>query len=306
MALVLDSRLPSPLVELRDERLGEVRVLLKRDDLIHPLIGGNKWRKLKTVLRDPRITGSTTLLTFGGAYSNHVRALAAAGRALGLRTIGVIRGDERPFNDVLAGAESDGMHLHYVDRATFRRRRDTALHDELHAVLGDFHLVPEGGSSVRALRGCAEIVAEIEQPFDVVVCPVGTGGTLAGLATGLDRGQSALGISTLKGAVSLDSDVADLIRGSIGRALRNWSIDHRFHHGGYARRSRELDAFLDDFNCAARSPTGPRIRREDAVRALPHGRSRGGGTGYDGGGTRHWPGGGTDTRSNRHSPDLTV
>lgn len=248
MALALDVRLPSPVVELHDERLGEVRVLLKRDDLVHPVVSGNKWRKLKYVLDDSEIAGATTLLTFGGAYSNHVRALAAAGLSLGLRTIGVIRGQERPFNDVLAGAVADGMHLHYVDRTTYRRRRDAALHDELRAAYGDFHLVPEGGTSVLALRGCAEIVAEIERPFDMIVCPVGTGGTLAGLATGLAGGQSAIGISTLKGAVSLDSDVDRLISADVGTSLRNWRIDSRFHHGGFARRSRELDAFLDDFD----------------------------------------------------------
>ena len=180
------------------------------------------------------------LLQLGGS-------LAAAGREFGLRTFGVIRGEERPFNDVLAGAVADGMHLHYVDRTTYRRRRDTALHEQLRAVFGEFHLVPEGGTSVPALRGCAEIVAEIERPFDTVVCAVGTGGTLAGVATGLGGGQSAIGVSVLRGAVSLDDDVDRLIRAATGRSLRNWTIDHRFHHGGYARRSRDLDGFLDDF-----------------------------------------------------------
>jgi 1-aminocyclopropane-1-carboxylate deaminase len=248
VSLALDLRLPSPLVELRDDRLGDVRVLLKRDDLIHPVVGGNKWRKLKYVLSESELAGATTLLTFGGAYSNHVRALAAAGRLLGLRTIGVIRGDERPHNEVLAGAVADGMHLHYVDRDTYRRRRDPAFHDELRGALGAFHLVPEGGTSVPALRGCAEVVSEIDRPFDRIVCPVGTGGTLAGLAIGLHHGQSAVGISVLRGALSLDDEVGGLIEAAVGRPLHNWSIDHRFHHGGFARRSRELDAFVDEFD----------------------------------------------------------
>ncbi len=250
-------RLPSPLVELRDPRLGSVQVLLKRDDLIHPTISGNKWRKLKYLLADATSIGAGTLLTFGGAYSNHVRALAAAGRQHGVTTIAVIRGDERPRNALLDAAEADGMHLHYVDRSTYRRRTDPSFHDELRERFGHFYLVPEGGTSPFALPGCAEIVAEIDRPFDLVVTAVGTGGTLAGLATGLGAGRRALGISTLKGAFSLDDDVDRLHRAAVGHPLDNWSIDHRFHHGGFAKRSRHLDDFLDSFSATHRLSPDP-------------------------------------------------
>jgi 1-aminocyclopropane-1-carboxylate deaminase len=241
-------RLPSPLQELRDDRLGDVTVLLKRDDLIHPTVTGNKWRKLKYLLADARSRGASTLLTFGGAYSNHLRAVAAAGRMYGFRTVGVVRGEERPYNAVLAAAERDGMHLHYLDRATYRHKNDPAVVDELRRVYAGFYLVPEGGTTTFAFPGCRELVEEITSPYDVITCPVGTGGTLAAISAALSTGQRALGFSVLKGAVSLEDDVRSLQRAAIGRVVDNWEIDHRFHCGGFARRSPGLDDFLYDFH----------------------------------------------------------
>lgn len=239
--------LPSQLVEISDERLGSVRLLLKRDDLIHPDLSGNKWRKLEHVLLDARATGASTLLTFGGAYSNHIRAVAAAGRIFGFRTIGVIRGEERPYNASLARAVADGMRLHYLDRATYRRKHEPAVIDQLRARFGDFYLIPEGGTTALALRGLRRLLDEITEPFDLICCPVGTGGTLAGLAAGLHPGQRALGFSVLRGARSLDADVAALHQAGLGRRLDNWAINHDFHFGGFARRPAELDWFIRDF-----------------------------------------------------------
>lgn len=180
-------QLPSPVVEVRDERLSRsgVRLLVKRDDLIHPEIPGNKWRKLKYNLAVARERGAGTLLTFGGAYSNHIRATAAAGHYLGFSTIGVIRGEERlPLNPSLAYAIGRGMRLIYVDRTTYRHKREPEVIDGLRQRFGDFYLLPEGGSNALAVCGCAEIPAEIDESFDVICCAVGTGGTLAGIAAG--------------------------------------------------------------------------------------------------------------------------
>ncbi len=138
--------LPSPLQELHDDRLGGVRVFLKRDDLIHPELTGNKWRKLKYLLADARAARASTLLTFGGAYSNHLRAMAAAGRRYGFATIGVVRGEERPYNEVLDAAVADGMQLHYLDRATYRRKNEPEVIEDLHRRFGEFYLVPEGAA----------------------------------------------------------------------------------------------------------------------------------------------------------------
>ncbi|MGD9528775.1 MAG: 1-aminocyclopropane-1-carboxylate deaminase/D-cysteine desulfhydrase [Pseudonocardia sp.] len=232
---------------MADERLGGVRVWLKRDDLIDAVVTGNKWRKLRYLLPDAQRAGAATLLTFGGAYSNHVRAVAAAGRRYGFATVGVIRGEERPTNPALKAAAADGMQLYYLDRATYRRKHAPDVLDALRRTFGDFYLVPEGGTTVHAVRGCAEAIGEIDVPFDTVVCPVGTGGTLAGLAAGLGPGQDAIGFSVLRGARSLDGDVDRLHREALGRSLGNWRIDHRFHCGGFARSTPALAEFCADF-----------------------------------------------------------
>jgi 1-aminocyclopropane-1-carboxylate deaminase len=246
----LDLRLPSPLEELPDGRLTRagVRLYLKRDDLISPEIPGNKWRKLKYNLAAARAQGHHALLTFGGAYSNHIRATAAAGHYFGFATVGVIRGQEHlPLNASLDYAVRHGMRLAYLDRATYRDKMGPEVIAALHGRFGDFYLLPEGGSNAAALPGCAEIPGEIGRPFDLICCPCGTGGTLAGLAHGLGAGQRALGFSVLKGGQFLARDVADLQRAAFGTSPGNWSVEHDFHFGGFARRKPALEEFIADF-----------------------------------------------------------
>jgi 1-aminocyclopropane-1-carboxylate deaminase len=247
----LDLRLPSPLTRLTDDRLARagVRLYLKRDDLISDEITGNKWRKLKYNLAAARRAGETTLLTFGGAYSGHIRAVAAAGSYFGFATVGVIRGEEQlPLNDSLRCAAAHGMRLTYLDRTNYRRNHAPDVLRKLQAEFGDCYVLPEGGSNSLAVLGCAEIPAEISEPVDVVCCPCGTGGTLAGLAAGLKRGQRALGFAVLKGGAFLDRDVMRLQCETYRSPTANWSISQDFHFGGYARRTPDLDAFIADFN----------------------------------------------------------
>ncbi|MEU9735840.1 pyridoxal-phosphate dependent enzyme [Streptomyces sp. NPDC048002] len=246
----LRPRLPSPLAEVVDDRFGRhgVRLLLKRDDLIHPDLIGNKWRKLA-----PNLTAAAgrPVLTFGGAYSNHLRATAAAGRLLGLPTVGVVRGQEladRPLNASLARCAADGMRLHFVDRSTYRRKAEP---DVLAAVLRaadaeDAHVVPEGGSNTAAVRGCRELGAELRGRADLVALACGTGGTLAGLAAGLAPDQRALGVPVLRGGFLAD-DIQALQQRAFGGRRGTWTLDDRFHFGGYARSTPELDSFADDF-----------------------------------------------------------
>jgi 1-aminocyclopropane-1-carboxylate deaminase len=244
-------RLPSPLSELRDRRLSEagVRLWLKRDDLIHPELPGNKWRKLKYNLAAAAEQGHDTLLTFGGAYSNHLRAVAAAGRHFGFGTIGVVRGEEHlPLNPSLSQAAGRGMRLTYLDRAAYRRKTDPEVIAELRRRWGDFYLVPEGGSNAPAVRGCAELPAEIDVAFDLICCPCGTGGTLAGIAAGLGPGRRAIGFSALKGGEFLTGEVAELQRRTYGRVSGDWRVESGFHFGGFARRTPELDAFVEGFS----------------------------------------------------------
>lgn len=242
--------LPSPVERVRDERLAGagIELWLKREDLIHPDVPGNKWRKLKYNLAQASAQGQRTLLTFGGAYSNHLRAVAAAGRACGFLTVGVVRGEEHlPLNDSLSFAVRHGMRLAYLSRADYRRKTDPAIIEALHREFGSFYLLPEGGSNELAVRGCAELPAELPAELDVVCCPCGTGATLAGIAAGLAAGQRAIGFAVLKGGSFLEHDVADLQRRTFGAPTGNWQVEQRFHFGGYARRTAELDGFAADF-----------------------------------------------------------
>ncbi|PWI15638.1 1-aminocyclopropane-1-carboxylate deaminase [Streptomyces sp. Act143] len=246
----LRPRLPSPLQEIEDDRCARrgVRLLLKRDDLIHPDLVGNKWRKLAPNLRS---AAGRPILTFGGAYSNHLRATAAAGRLLGLPTVGVVRGEEladRPLNPSLTRCVADGMRLHFVDRPTYRRKAEPpVLETILRATQAeDAWVVPEGGSNVPAVRGCRALGEELRGRADVVAAACGTGGTFAGLAAGLGTGQRAVGIPVLKGGF-LTADIAGLQEAAFGGRRGDWSLDDRFHFGGYARVTPELDSFADDF-----------------------------------------------------------
>ncbi|QPP10565.1 pyridoxal-phosphate dependent enzyme [Streptomyces bathyalis] len=249
--------LPSPLQEIHDERFAGrgIRLLLKRDDLIHPRVPGNKWRKLVPNLRAAVEGGHTALLTFGGAYSNHLRATAAAGRMLGLATVGVVRGDElarRPLNPSLARCAADGMALRFVSRSDYRRRRDP---DFAERVLGgsaatrtarEAFRIPEGGSNSLAVHGCTALGEELRGRTDVAAVACGTGGTLAGLAAGLGPGQRALGVPVLRGGF-LAGDIRELQRRTFGGPRGTWRLDERFHFGGYARSDPQLEEFARDF-----------------------------------------------------------
>ena len=250
-------RLPSPVEPVDDDRFHRhgVKLLLKRDDLIHPDLPGNKWRKLALNLEAATAAGHRTLLTFGGAYSNHLRATAAAGRLLGLRTIGVVRGQElaeRPLNTSLARGAADGMVLRFVDRSTYRDKRDPAtLARILREVAPESpheppYVVPEGGSNAVAVRGCVALGQELRGAADVVGVACGTGGTLAGLAAGLGEGQRALGVPVLKGGF-LGDEIRALQEAAFGGPRGDWFLDERFHCGGYGRTTPALLAFAEDF-----------------------------------------------------------
>ncbi|MFD3873663.1 1-aminocyclopropane-1-carboxylate deaminase/D-cysteine desulfhydrase [Streptomyces sp. NPDC058623] len=249
----LRPRPPSPLVEVVDERFAArgVRLLLKRDDLVHPELPGNKWRKLAPNLRAALEAGHGEVVTFGGAYSNHLRATAAAGRLLGLRTTGIVRGDEladRPLNDSLARCAADGMRLCFVTRSDYRRKAEPRTRDRLLAEAGaaGAYVVPEGGSNALALRGCAGLGHELRGAADVVAVACGTGGTLAGLAAGLDPGQRALGVPVLAGGF-LGAEIRSLQEAAFGGPAGDWSLAEGFDHGGYARVPDALEAFAADF-----------------------------------------------------------
>jgi 1-aminocyclopropane-1-carboxylate deaminase len=230
-----------------------VRLLLWRDDLLNPDLPGNKARKLKYNLLEARANGHTHLLTFGGAYSNHLAAVAAAGRRYGFATTGLVRGEEhQPLNPTLARCVAAGMQLHYLDRTTYRRRAEPEFLAEMLQQFGPAYLLPEGGTNALALRGVAELIEELRQhtSFDAVAVAAGTGGTLAGLALGLaDAGYAAraVGVAALKGGDFLRADIDALTLAATGQALSNYEVHTGYHFGGYAKLPPELRAFIHQF-----------------------------------------------------------
>lgn len=233
----------SPLMELADPfpEPVHIRLLLKRDDRLHPLVSGNKWRKLKYNLLDARRQEYTTLLTFGGAYSNHLYAVAAAGQTFGFQTIGVVRGDElatTPRNPTLTRCEQMGMSLHFVSRDDYRRKDDPAYIATLQNQFGPTYVLPEGGTNELAVRGTAELIPELIAQLgaapDYVCCPVGTGGTVAGLVQAVKAGAlntQVLGFSAVGAATAIPG---------LPDADRHWQLLTAYTFGGYARTSPEL------------------------------------------------------------------
>jgi 1-aminocyclopropane-1-carboxylate deaminase len=193
----------------------------------------NKPRKLKYNLLAAKESGHRTLITAGGAHSNHLPAVARAGREHGFRTRGVVRG-EPVVNPSLRSCVENGMELSFLDRTSFRSW-------ERHVDTGGCYVIPVGGSNALGARGCAEIPQDIVEDYDLICCPVGTGGTLAGLAAGLPEGKRALGFAVLKGGGFLNDDVRRLQLEAFGSVTGNWSINLDFHCGGYAKRDDRLD-----------------------------------------------------------------
>lgn len=244
----------TPIQELR---LGnpKVRVLVKREDQNHPHVSGNKWWKLKHNLEAALAGGYNTVLTFGGAFSNHLYATAAAARELGLKSIGIVRGEEvEPLNPTLAFARSQGMRLEFVSRDAYRQKNESEFIKQLQQRFANFYLMPEGGTNPLAVKGCEELGKWLsrEAMFDVITLPVGTGGTLAGLVNSLP-GKSVLGFSSLKSGSFLKEEV----RKYLSRDATDWAIVEDFHFGGYGKITEELKSFIVHFEKEHGIPLDP-------------------------------------------------
>jgi len=232
----------------------EVKVFVLRLDKFHPEIGGNKYFKLKYNLQKAKEQHCDTLLSFGGAFSNHIAALAAASKEYGFKTIGVIRGEELnpDSNPTLKQASENGMHLYFVTRDQYALKENETFIGKLKAGLGDFFLIPEGGSNAQALKGCMEIKELIPFDFNYIVTACGTGGTIAGISLSLNEGQKVIGIPVLKGAGFLKEDVTKLKRlyfEEYGSKEEKDNIEFEFdyHFGGYAKTTAELLNFKTTF-----------------------------------------------------------
>lgn len=222
----------------------QIELWLKRDDLIDPVISGNKWRKLKYILNHALNLQTDTIISMGGAYSNHLHALAYAGHKLGLKTRGIIRG-ERPavLNSSLLDMIDWGMELEFVSRTEFRQFRNYKHHQSLPGIQASQYWLPEGGSTMLALRGVAELVNEINVDYDYITVPCGTGTTLAGIVEAIRPGIKAIGFSALKGGGFLTDDVIKLTNS----LPKNWHINIDYHFGGFAKTTDELIAFISWF-----------------------------------------------------------
>lgn len=219
-----------------------VQLWLKREDLIHPLVSGNKFRKLKYNLEKAKTLGCDTLLTFGGAFSNHIAAVAAAGELCNFKTIGMIRGEELEGkvadNPTLQFARNAGMALKFVSRATYREKTQEAFILSLKIDFPNAYIIPEGGTNELAVKGCKEILTTQDARFNVVCCPVGTGGTISGLINAALPHQKIIGFPALKGDF-LSSEISKFAQ------QQNWELISDYHFGGYAKINAELVAFLN-------------------------------------------------------------
>lgn len=236
---------------LDDAGLG-VSLQVLRLDSFCPEMSGNKFFKLKYNILHAIEHGYHQLLSFGGAYSNHIHALAMAGKIAGLKTIGIIRGERtEPLNPTLKDAEEAGMTLYFVSREEYRRRNDQAYLDEISQKYGSSMLIPEGGSNLRGMQGCREIVDHIHHhigtEYDYVVLPCGTAATMAGIVAAVPEGKKVVGVSVLKAGDSLAREVSRFLAdmGVDDKGL--WQIEQAYHCGGYARLSRNLCDFVSDF-----------------------------------------------------------
>jgi 1-aminocyclopropane-1-carboxylate deaminase len=236
-----------------------VSIYMKREDQIHPFISGNKYRKLKYNILKADELNKQTLLTFGGAYSNHISAVAFAGKEFDFNTIGIIRGDElgqdldKTLNQniTLHLAHEHGMIFKFVSRSDYRSKHTDEFIEDLKKEFGDFYLVPEGGTNKLAVKGCEEILKPEDDAFDMICCAIGTGGTISGLINSEKKDQKVLGFPALK---------EDFLHKEIEKWTiedKSWSLIRDYHFGGFGKVNSELITFINNFKEETSIPLDP-------------------------------------------------
>jgi len=237
----------------------EISLFIKREDELHPFISGNKYRKLKYNLEEALNQKNETLITFGGAYSNHIAAMAAAGFEHNFKTIGVIRGDELANNleeviqknATLKFASEHNMKFEFVSRSEYRTKTSVTFIRKLKEKFGDFYLIPEGGTNNLAVKGCEEILNEEDAKYDIVCLAVGTGGTISGIINSSKNHQKVMGFPALKG---------DFLQHEINKYIlkkENWCLNTEYNFGGYAKITEELITFINKFKNETNIPIDP-------------------------------------------------
>tara|TARA_R110001583_G_scaffold102654_2_gene249255 strand:+ start:2169 stop:3101 length:933 start_codon:yes stop_codon:yes gene_type:complete len=237
----------------------EVSLFIKREDELHPFISGNKYRKLKYNLKEASTQCKKTLLTFGGAYSNHIAATAAAGFQFRFHTIGVIRGDELATNlenvlqnnATLKFASEHNMQFKFVSRSDYRNKTSIEFINNLKDKFGDFYLVPEGGTNRFAVKGCEEILTKEDDKYNIICSSVGTGGTISGIINSINKHQKVIGFPALKGYFLGEEIIKYVLNND------NWSLNTNYHFGGYAKVTEELITFINNFKLETGIPIDP-------------------------------------------------
>ncbi len=237
----------------------EISLFIKREDQIHPYISGNKYRKLKYNLLKAQEQEKKKLLTFGGAFSNHISAVAFAGKEFRFETIGIIRGDElgqdlnKTLNQniTLRLAYEHGMKFKFVTRSDYRFKHTNEFIEDLHKEFGDFYMVPEGGTNGLAVKGCEEILKNEDETFDVICCAIGTGGTISGIINSAKAKQKVLGFPALK---------ENFLHNEIDKYTihtKNWSLIRDYNFGGFGKVNSELINFINEFKKETGIPLDP-------------------------------------------------
>jgi len=250
---------PVSVRHLSDSLLSEKRVRLAvlRLDQIHHTVSGNKFFKLKYNLEEAKKLGKKLILTFGGAFSNHIYATASAARAEGFQSIGIIRGEDGDLtNPTLLHARKTGMKLHFVDRESYRDKNSPRFLEKLRTLFGDFYLIPEGGTNGLAIAGALEILTEVYSSYSHICVSIGTGGTFAGLAGSIQKHQSLIGFSSLKGEF-IRKEMDELIVSHRINPQGKSEIRTDFHFGGYGKVKPELIEFMGWFYSTFQIPLEP-------------------------------------------------
>ena len=227
----------------------KVELFIKREDLIHPFVSGNKFRKLKYNIQEAKKLKKKALFTYGGAFSNHIVATAVAGKIAGFKTFGIIRGDELgkkleetlEENATLREAHNNGMKFQFVSREQYRQKSSFGFVEKMKNKWGDFYVIPEGGTNCLAVDGCEEILNKEDSKFNYICSAVGTGGTISGLINASKKNQKIIGFPALKG-----NFLSEEIKKYVGRK-KNWSLQKAYHFGGYAKHDEELITFINNF-----------------------------------------------------------
>lgn len=231
-----------------------ISLYIKREDLLHPIISGNKFRKLKYNLETAKKQNQKVLLTFGGAFSNHIVAVAGAGETFGFETVGIIRGEELhdkiSENPSLLQAQQLGMKFVFISREQYRLKQAADFIEKLRKDYGEFYLLPEGGTNALAIKGCEEIITDLDFEFTHICASVGTGGTITGIINSSANNQKIIGFSSLKGDF-LQNDIAKFAN------KENWSLNSDYHFGGYGKVTDELIAFINEFYLKYQIPLDP-------------------------------------------------